>query len=135
MPLTTVDSHFLRMSQQLGQKNDQHSSKRGCIITQQNRVVASGVSMHLGGNLFKPEVESEKYIATVSAEVVAISEAVKNKAELSQCTCYTSNPPTWPSFKLLVTLGIRRMVCYGPITTQRIQHYAQELGIDFIVVG
>jgi deoxycytidylate deaminase len=110
-------------------------NKRGAIIAHGNRIVATGVSMHLGGQLYKPEVQSERHVATISAELVAIADAVKHRADFNQLSMYISAPPTWPSFKTLITIGIKRIVCSGPLQNDRIKHYAQELGIELLVVG
>jgi deoxycytidylate deaminase len=149
MPLSSVDQNFLKMAQHLGAKDPRAiesksaetgggltgNLKRGAVIAHGNRIVATGVSMHLGGALYKPEHQSERHIATVSAELVAISEAIKQKNDLNQVSIYISAPPTWPSFKVLVTLGIKRIVCFGPSENKRIQHYATELGIELLIVG
>lgn len=95
----------------------------------------NGISTHLGGNLYKPEVEEEKYVATVNAELVAVGSAIMANQSIANTTIYTSDAPNWITFKLLVTIGIKRIVFYGPVTNERMTHYARELGIELVPVG
>lgn len=108
---------------------------RGAIIAQGSEKLSSGSSTHLGGNLYKPDTE-ERFVATVNAELVAVGNLTqKGTPPLGNTTIYVSDCPNWYTFKMLVTLGIRRIVHYGPVINERITHYAQELNIEIISVG
>jgi deoxycytidylate deaminase len=142
MSLTQTDLHFLNMARQAGVSNSGTTSltpsrnkHRGAIIAQGSERLSSGSSTHLGGNLYKPDTD-ERYVATVNAEMIALGNLTqKGSPPLSNTTIYISDSPNWYTFKMLVTLGIRRIVHYGPVTNERITHYAQELNIEIISVG
>lgn len=140
MSLTQTDLHFLNMARMAGTEQtgtDSGAAKkhRGAIIAQGAEKLSSGASTHLGGNLYKPDTE-ERFVATVNAELVAVGNlTMKGTPPLGNTTIYISDCPNWYTFKMLVTLGIRRIVHYGPVLNERITHYAQELNIEIISVG
>lgn len=139
MSLSRLDTHFLKMAKMQGEKSSFSRKKRGCVIAKQNQIVATGVSSHL--DTTKTETHTagmgaeEKYVATVNAELVAIGAAVRANIGIAGATVYTSDCPNWMTFKMIATLGIRRVVHYGPCTNERITHYAKELGIEMLGVG
>lgn len=146
MSLSQVDLHFLQMSRLVGEQGhdaiETHSiqhgfgtHKRGCVIAQGAKKLADGFSTHLGGNLYKPDTD-ERFVATINAELVAIGNLTqKGSPPLSLATIYVSDCPNWYTFKMIVTLGFKRIIHYGPIMNPRITHYAQELGVEIISVG
>ena len=85
--------------------------------------------------MYKPEVQEERYIATVNAELVAMGNAITAGINLHNVTIYISEVPNWITFKTLVTFGIKRIVHYGPCLNERIKHYSRELGVQLISVG
>lgn len=144
--LNKTDLHFLQMAALQSEKDPKNllshhadggpvKKSRGAILVLNNKIVGEGISQHLGGNLYKPDTE-ERYVATVNAELVAVGEAInKGVAPLTNLTMYISDSPNWYTFKMLVTLGLKRIVHYGPANNDRITHYAQELGVELISVG
>ena len=137
--LSQADLQFLKMARVTGQRSAFSKKKRGAILSKDNKVVAAGVSSHLneGGATAKSGAlsENERYVATVNAEVVAVGAAVKAGIFLSGCTIYVSDCPNWQTFKFLVTLGLKRILHYGPTTNDRITHYAREMGVEIIGIG
>lgn len=138
--LSKNDLHFLQMAslqgqQQVSQSGNPVHKSRGAILVGDNKIIAQASNEHMGGNLYKPESD-EKYVATINAELSACGKAIEaGVAPFSNLTIYVSDSPNWYTFKMLVTLGIKRIVHYGPIGNDRITHYAQELGIQIISVG
>jgi deoxycytidylate deaminase len=145
MAINSLDLNFLKMALQIAEQDSGHvmhsktntvnRKKRGTVLAKGNQVVSTGISAHLGGNLYKPEVEDEKYIATINSEVVALGSAIRANVPLFDCTIYSTSAPNWITFKLLITFGIKRIVHYGPVPSERISHYAKELGIMVEGVG
>lgn len=136
MGLSQVDTHFLKMATaqtQVAAQGESHNRKRGAILAKNNELVARGISQHLGGDLFKPN-DDERYVATVNAELVAIGDAVKANIGLGDCTLYCTDCPNWYTYKMIVELGIKRIVFYGPVSNERISHYSSELGIEIIPI-
>jgi deoxycytidylate deaminase len=142
MPLTRLDLHFLQLATAEAQKDGASNvnsglkrKTRGCVIASGNQIISTGSSTHLGGQQYKPQTD-ERYVATINAENVAIGKAVqKGTAKFDSATIYITDCPNWYTFKLLVTVGLKRIVHYGPITNPRIVHYSKDLNIDIISVG
>lgn len=139
MALQQNDLHFLRIAQITGQKSKFSRHRRGAVLVSNNKIIAQGVNSHLDQDKADAQVaqiqDTERYVATVNAEMVAIGEAIKSNASLLNTTMYVSDAPNWITFKNMVILGIKRIVHYGPISSERMQHYAKELNITLIGVG
>ena len=137
--LTKADLHFLKMAQIQGQRSSFSKKKRGAILAKDNKVVAAGTSSHLNEsgatNQSGQLSENERYVATVNAEIVAVGAAIKAGIFLSGCTVYVSDCPNWQTFKFLVTLGLKRIVHFGPTQNERILHYSREMGVEILGIG
>jgi deoxycytidylate deaminase len=116
-------------------KNPGKRKVRGAVIAEGNKIMSTGTSTHLGGEQYKPQTD-ERYVATINAENVAIGKAIRTgNAKFENATIYITDCPNWYTFKFLVTVGLRRICHYGPITNPRIAHYAKDLNIEIISVG
>jgi deoxycytidylate deaminase len=136
MAFNKIDEHLLRQCQIEGQKSPLEKTKRGALIAKGNKILGVGISARLehGLSQVNPSQE-EKYIATVRSEIAALGACIRAGVNLTGVTIYISSPPDWSSFKTLVTMGIKRMVFIGPLTSQRISHYASLLGIEILAIG
>lgn len=144
--LTQLDLHYLKMAKMAGEKSQLTHSKRGAIVAKGNSILAQGVNAHLdqAANVKysgaidgppPPGLEGEQYIATITAETVAIAVAIGLTQNLAEVTMYVSDEPNWVTYKWLITLGIKRLVYYGPAQNERIKTYSQALGVEVIVVA
>ncbi len=136
MPLNNIDQHFLQIAQMQGQKTTS-SKKRGAVLAEGNKILGVGTSAHLdpaeaAGGM---QETGEHYVATINAEVVCLGSAIRAGGNLNQATMYSSDQPNWITFKILVALGIKRLVYYGPVKMPRIVEYANRMNIENIVVG
>ncbi len=98
--------------------------------------MAQGVNAHLdtAAHIAPKQQVDEKYVATVNAEIVAVAAAIQAGAHLAEVTLYCSAEPNWYVYKTIVTLGIRRVVYYGPSKNDRIKDYSTSLGVEVVVV-
>lgn len=139
MSLTNTDLHFVKLARLQGERASFSHKKRGAVIANQNRIIAVGVNSHLDSGRSQAtngaNSPDERYVATLNAEVVAISSAVRSNTPLHNATVYISDEPNWVTFKFLVALGIKRIVHYGPTQNEHTKHYAQKLGVEIISVG
>jgi deoxycytidylate deaminase len=137
MSFSRTDEHFLRMSHAEGRKSTLQKTKRGAVIAKGNKVLGIGISARLEeGKSGALQISAEeRYIATIRAEIAALGACIRAGINLTGATVYTSDQPDWQSFKTLVTLGIKRIVFAGPLTSKRISHYSQLLGVELLAVG
>lgn len=138
MALSRIDLHFVKLARMQGERSSFSHSKKGAVIAKENKILSTGVSSHLNeGRAVAAQAggENEQYVATIGAELVAISAAVRSNISLNGSTIYLSAEPNWIAFKIIVTMGIKRIAFYGPLTSDRIRHYATELGVEILSVG
>lgn len=139
MGLQHTDLHFLKMAQMQGEKSQFSRKKRGAVLAKNNKVLSVGVSSHLneavGAAALSKLSDDERYVATVNAEIMAIGSAIKNGLDITGSTIYISDCPNWAVFKFIVIMGIKRIAFYGPVSSERVTHYSQELGVEIISVG
>jgi len=137
MPFNRTDEYFLRMAHAEGQKSPMQKTKRGAIIARGNKILGLGISAHLEqGRAAKIDLPNdEKYVATIRAEIAALGACVRNGINLTGATIYVSTQPDWQSFKTITVMGIKRIVFSGPLTSDRIRHYANLLSVDVLAVG
>lgn len=134
LSLQPVDLHFLQMARVQGEKSSFSKAKHGAVIARGNRVVAVGVNSHLSDGTGQ-QSDQERYVATLNAEIVAVSSAVRAQEALSDVTLYSTQAPNWNTFKTIAAMGLKRILHYSPEAPDRTQHYAKELGIELISVG
>lgn len=140
MALTNTDLHFVKLARLQGERASYSHKKRGAVLANQNRIIAVGVNSHLDSGNEAPshagsQGSEERYVATLNAEIVAISSAIRQNISLHGATVYISDEPNWVTFKFLVAVGIKRIVHYGPTQNEHTKHYAQKLGVEIISVG
>jgi dCMP deaminase len=77
-------------------------------------------------------MEDGHCVATVHAEANAVLQAAKNGVAIAGGELYTTASPCWPCFKLLATVGIRR-IYYGEFYRDtRSLEVARAAGIELI---
>lgn len=127
------------MAQIAGQKSKFSRHRRGAVLVKDNKIISQGVNSHLNQGKAEAHIaqmkDTERYVATVNAEMVAIGEAMRKNETLLNATMYISDEPNWITYKNMVVLGIKRILWYGPITSDRIKHYSQELGVEIQGIG
>ena len=78
----------------------------GCVIVDNNRIVATGYNGHISGTPHQSIVRDDHEQATVHAEQNAIADAAKRGVKLQNTTAYVTHYPCINCFKLLVQSGI-----------------------------
>lgn len=138
MPLTRNDYHFLQMAT-INERGGSGRKRRGAILARDNKVIGTGINRHLDDKISDEKLsqlnDDTRYIATINAEIVCISDAIKRGESLAGSTLYISDCPNWISWKTAVTFGIHRFVFFGPVQNEHIEHYAKELAVELLSVG
>lgn len=130
--LTQLDTKYLAFAQSQGQRS-LSKVKRGVVLAKGNQILGVGYMTRLDPQ--GSESDEQKHAAVVNAETVAIGSAIQAGANVQGATLYGSHVPYWVAFKMLVTIGIKRMVFYGPLENEKINEYSRKLGIELVVVG
>jgi dCMP deaminase len=101
----------------------------GCVITQDNRIVATGYNGGLGLTHCNCNVD-EKCKNSVHAEANAISFAAKIGVSLAGSTLYCTHAPCFECAKLIIQAGIISVVYNKEYTTDPGMFLLQQNGIS-----
>lgn len=142
------DEYFLKVVSIVATRGTCDRGKSGCIITRDNRIIATGyVGSHPGfphcddaGHLLRKEFDEDGEIRqhcvrTIHAEQNAICQAARNGIELDSATVYCTMVPCRVCAMLIVSCGIKRVVA------QRMYHAGgdsveifKKAGIDLTII-
>lgn len=114
----TWDQQFAEIAALTARRGTCDRSQVGCVITVQNRIVASGYNGAVAGAPHCDEVghrmEGSACVRTVHAEANAIADAARRGVSVESGTAYVTRIPCINCAKLLVSAGILRVVCSTP---------------------
>jgi len=82
----------------------------GCVITCNNRIVATGYNGHIPGAPHSSIVRDAHEQMTIHAESNAISDAAKRGTSLGGCVAYVTHIPCITCAKMLIASGITHIV-------------------------
>lgn len=108
------DEYFIGMANYVGSRATCDRGGSGCVITKDNRIIATGYTGSLSGlphcNEVGHDIKSNKCIRTIHAEHNAMSQALKFGAPLDGATMYCKMKPCPACAKMATSLGIKRFV-------------------------
>lgn len=111
------DEYFLDILNAVGSRATCDRGGSGCVITLDNRIVATGYTGSLSGlphcNEIGHDIKSNKCARTIHAEHNAMSQALKFGAPLDGATMYCAKKPCSACTKMAASLGIKRFVIEG----------------------
>ncbi len=120
----TWDEYFMDLARTVGTRGTCNRGRSGCIIVKDKRVMTTGyVGSPPGlahcdeiGHWFKKTIHedgsiSQHCIRTVHAEANAIAQAAKHGINIDGGTLYCKMEPCLDCTKLLISAGIKRIVC------------------------
>lgn len=82
----------------------------GCVITCDNRIVATGYNGHIPGAPHDSVIRDGHEQMTIHAESNAISDAAKRGISLNKCTAYVTHIPCITCAKVLIASGIKHII-------------------------
>lgn len=108
------DEYFLKVVGAVGSRATCDKSGNGCVITQDNRIIATGYTGSLSGLPHCTDVghnmKSNECTRTIHAEHNAITQALKFGIPLNGATMYCVKMPCPTCAKMANSLGIKRIV-------------------------
>jgi len=110
------DEYFLSIAEVVARRSHDLETKVGCVITGQDyRISACGYNgfpPHFPDSVL-PKKRPDKYVYMVHAEVNAI---VSSGRDLRGGTLYCTITPCVECAKIIITAGIKKVVCAKPYT-------------------
>ena len=106
------DDYFGCIAQLTASRSPCSRLKVGCVLVNENRIVATGYNGFLVGAPHESIVKNDHEQATVHAEQNAIADAAKCGKSLAGATAYVTHYPCVNCFKSLVQSGITTIKYY-----------------------
>jgi dCMP deaminase len=82
----------------------------GCVITHDNRIVATGYNGYLSGVVHEPVMRDNHDVTIIHAETNAVTDAAKRGVTLKDCIAYVTHIPCVNCAKVLLSAGIKKIV-------------------------
>lgn len=124
MPRLSWDEYFITISNEVAKRATCDRGRAGCVIVKDRRILSTGyVGSPPGlphcddtGHMMRAVIDdngntSQHCIRTTHAEQNAISQAAKFGISLDGATLYCKIEPCFTCAKLIITSGIKRVVC------------------------
>lgn len=130
------DEYFLGIAQAVSQRSHDADTQVGCVIVSPDkRIVACGYNGFPPGfpDNTLPDTRPDKYPFMVHAEANAVSSAQR---DLHGATCYCLLTPCNDCAKLLLTAGIKRLVCrvaYWNSDWAAVKKFLEMGGVEIVV--
>lgn len=108
------DEYFMTIAQEAARRATCPRAQVGCIITQDNRIVATGYNGSIEGQPHCDEAGhleiNGECVRGIHAEENAVNSAAKFGVALKGATAYVTHFPCWRCFRSLVSAGVSRIV-------------------------
>ncbi len=118
------DEYFMELAMVVGKRGTCSRGRSGCVIVKNKRVMTTGyvgappglVHCDEIGHWFKKTIHedgsvTQHCIRTVHAEANAVAQAAKHGINIEGATLYCNMEPCLDCTKLLISSGIKRIVC------------------------
>lgn len=139
------DEYFMKITEMVGSRGSCDRGRAGCVITRDNRIIATG---YVGSPIGLPhcdEVGHEMHtvthaddsitrhcIRTTHAEQNAICEAARMGIAINNGTLYCKMTPCYTCAKMIINAGIKKVVCAQDYhASARSKEIFTEAGIEF----
>jgi dCMP deaminase len=143
------DEYFLNIMEMVGSRGTCDRGRAGCVITLDNRIVATG---YVGSPIGLPHCDevghemhtvthadshtSQHCIRTTHAEQNAICEAARMGIALNGSTLYCKMTPCYACAKMIINAGIKRVVCAMDYHAgERSKEVLKQAGIKFDLIN
>lgn len=118
------DEYFMKLITIVGERGTCDRGRSGCIIVRDKRIIATGYVGSPPGTahcdeeghiiqkvINEDETVSQHCVRTIHAEQNAICQAARYGISLEDCTIYVKMEPCYVCARMLVAVGIKRVVC------------------------
>lgn len=142
MKTTKDDSYYMNYAIKLSAKANCIKGKVGAILVKDNKIIAEGVNSVPNGitpcteetcirkKLKLKSGENQELCFVVHAEQNAIIDALNNKKDIKGSTLYVTKQPCIICAKMLINLGIKKIVYLKAYADQYAEGLLKEAGIE-----
>jgi len=143
------DEYFLKIVEMVGSRGSCDRGRAGCVITRNNRIIATGYAGSPVGLPHCDEVGHEMHtvihedgtqtrhcIRTAHNEQNAICEAARMGIATEGGTLYCKMTPCYTCAKMIINAGIKRVVCPQDYHAgARSKEIFKEAGVEFVLLS
>jgi dCMP deaminase len=135
--------YFMELAEQVASRSKDPSTKVGCVITSEDKVVVSTGYNGIPSGVDDLEERMQrpaKYMWTSHAEENAVAQAARIGARLKGGTAYSTNVPCARCARMLIQAGVTSVWCYGNDTKMDPDEFAiaqemfTEAGVELIIM-
>lgn len=112
------DKYLMSFAEAAAKRGSCDRKQVGAVITQDQRVVATGYNGSISGLPHCDDVGHDMVdghcVRTIHAEMNALTQAAKFGTAVDGATIYTTASPCWACFRVLANAGIREFVYLEP---------------------
>ncbi|OGI64198.1 cell division protein DedD [Candidatus Nomurabacteria bacterium RIFCSPLOWO2_01_FULL_41_21] len=148
-PRPSWDEYFLEVMYTIGKRSSCDRGRSGCVITKDNRILATGyagspigtkhcddVGHELQGTLYQDGTKSMHCIRTAHAEQNAIVHAARVGTSLLDSTIYCNMIPCYACAKMIINAGVVKLVSKKDYhASKRTKEIFREAGIKFKIIN
>lgn len=118
----------------------------GAVIVKDNEIIAKGYNNQTGGikpctelgcirdKLNIPRGERREICRYICAEQVVITEAARSGKALDGACIYITSYPCSVCAKLLISAGIKKIICLGPYVDKLAEYFIKEAGVMIEII-
>lgn len=142
------DEYFIKIMEMVGSRGSCDRGRSGCVITRENRIIATGyvgspiglphcdeVGHEMHTIIHEDGTQTRHCIRTTHAEQNAICEAARMGIPLLGATLYCTMNPCYTCAKMIINCGIKRVVSAKEYhASARSKEIFKEAGIEFAVL-
>lgn len=143
------DEYFIKIMEMVGSRGSCDRGRAGCVVTRENRIIATGYAGSPSGLPHCDEVGHEMHtvvhedgtqtrhcIRTTHAEQNAICEAARMGIALEGATLYCKMTPCYTCAKMIINAGIKKVICSQDYhASTRSKEIFKEAGIEFSLLS
>lgn len=139
------DDYFMKITELIGSRGSCDRGRAGCVITRDNRIIATG---YVGSPIGLPHCDelghemhtvthedgaiTRHCIRTTHAEQNAICEAARMGIAVNNGTLYCKMTPCYTCAKMIINAGIKKVICAEDYhASARSKEIFTEAKIDF----
>lgn len=122
------DEYFMMSAVQISKRSSCERLNVGCVIVQNNRVVATGYNGHIPGAPHTSKVVEGHEQMTIHAEANAIADSASRGVKIKGATAYVTHYPCINCAKMLIASGIKKIIYRSEYKSNEICKELYELG-------
>jgi dCMP deaminase len=104
------DEYFMEISRLAAKRSSSDKLKVGCIITKDNRIIATGYNGHFSGCEHITISRDDHEVSIIHAEMNAVADSARRGVSIDNSKAYITHRPCINCTILLIAAGIKHII-------------------------